>query len=93
MDELKQKCETRREIVDQDRIHFTKIKMDTGVRSISSQTGKPFTSKELEAYLERERQKESEVITVRIENLKLKIQLKKKRMSLKLKKNLAMDYI
>ncbi len=64
---------------------FVKMKKDAGLRSIVSQTGRPFTLKDIEFYLERERQKEREVIGVRIENIKLKNQLKKKENELKAK--------
>lgn len=71
--------------VDQERMLFVKMKKDAGLRSIVSQTGRPFTLKDIEFYLERERQKEREVIGVRIENIKLKNQLKKKENELKAK--------
>jgi hypothetical protein len=85
LDELKLKCEKRESDVDQERMLFVKMKKDSGLRSIVAQTGRPFTLKEIEFYLDRERQKEREVIGVRIENIKLKNQLKKKENELKAK--------
>ena len=85
LDDLKDACENREEGVEKERMVFTKMKKDTGVRSVSNQTGKPLSSKECEFYLERERQKEKELIGVRIENIKLKNQLKKKENELKAK--------
>jgi hypothetical protein len=85
LDELKLKCEKRESDVDQERMLFVKMKKDSGLRSIVAQTGRPFTLKEVEFYLDRERQKEREVIGVPIENIKLKNQLKKKENELKAK--------
>lgn len=85
LDELKYKCENKKQLVDEERIKFTKMKKDSGAKAVSAQTGKQLTAKELEVYLERERQKEADVIGVRIENIKLKNQLKKKEMELKAK--------
>ncbi len=85
LDEIKLKCEMREEMVEKERINFIKVKKDAGLRSISGQTGRPLTLKDIEFHLERERQKEKEVIAVRIENIKLKNQLKKKEAELKAK--------
>ncbi|CAF0802055.1 unnamed protein product [Brachionus calyciflorus] len=85
LDELRYKCETKKEMVDQDRINFTKMKKDAAVKSVSSQTGKQLTPKDIEVYIEKERLKEVDVVTVRIENIKLKNQLRKKENELKAK--------
>lgn len=85
LNELKDTCELKKELVDQDRVNLTKIKKGAALKSYSTQTGKPLTGKELEALLDRERQKELEVISVRIENLKLNNQLKKKNRELRSK--------
>lgn len=85
LNELKDTCELKKEMVDQERVNFTKIKKGAALKSYSTQTGKPLTGKELEALLDRERQKELEVISVRIENLKLNNQLKKKNRELRSK--------
>jgi hypothetical protein len=85
LDDLKIKTDIREAAVDRERMLFVKMKKDTGIRSVSSQTGKVFAPKEVDFYLERERAKEREVISVRIENIKLKNQLKKKENELKAK--------
>ena len=85
LDELKYKCDCKKEIVDQDRMTFTKMKKDAVSKSASTRSGKNLTTKDVEAYIEKERLKEIDVISVRIENIKLKNLLRKKENELKAK--------
>lgn len=85
LDELKYKCDTKKEIVDQERMTFTKMKKDASAKSASTRSGRHLTVKDAEVYIEKERLKEIDVISVRIENIKLKNQLKKKENELKAK--------
>ena len=83
MDDIKLKCELKENYVEKDRGEFVRVKRDTGVHSVSAQTGRPLTLKEVEFYLERQASKEREVIGVRIENIRLKNQLAKREHELK----------
>ena len=85
LDELKETCEMKKELVDNERVKFTKMKKGAALKSYSMQSGKAMTPKELDAFLERERQKELGVISVRIENIKLNNQLKKRKKELRSK--------
>ena len=51
LDEIKLKCEMREEMVEKERINFIKVKKDAGLRSISGQTGRPLTLKDIEFQL------------------------------------------
>jgi hypothetical protein len=85
LDELKETCEVKKEMVDNERVKFTRMKKGAALKSYSIQSGKPLAPKELDGYLDRERQKELEVISVRIENIKLNNQLKKRKRELRSK--------
>ncbi len=87
--ELNEKCDLRRELVDEERGKYIKLKKEIALKAISSQTGKTVSLKEIETYLLKEQQKEQDVIEVRLENIKLKNQLKKKETQLKAKEELG----
>jgi hypothetical protein len=89
IDDLKEKCEMKQHLVNEDRMQFIKTKRDSASKSISLHTGRAPNQKEIDALMQREQQKEYEVVSVRLENIKLKNQLKKREMELKAKEELG----
>jgi len=89
IDDLKDKCEMKQRLVNEDRIQFITGKRESAARSVSLYTGKAPPQKEIDAIMQREQQKEYEVVSVRLENIKLKNQLKKREQELKAKEELG----
>ncbi|XP_069123860.1 cilia- and flagella-associated protein 184-like [Argopecten irradians] len=89
IEELKDKCEHKKEMVDEERKRFMEFKKHVALNSVSNRSGKPIPPKDIDQYLSNEMKKESEVVNVRLENIKLKNKLKKKEMQLKSKEELA----
>merc|ERR1712203_992141 len=85
IEELKSRCEDKRERVDEERRRFVEFKKQVALNSINSRSGKPIPPKDIEQYLITENKKEAEVVNVRLENIKLKNKLKKKEQQLKSK--------
>ncbi|XP_070182510.1 cilia- and flagella-associated protein 184-like [Littorina saxatilis] len=89
IEELKGRCEEKRERVDEERCRFVEFKKQVALNSVNSRSGKPTAPKDIEQYLLTENKKEAEVVNVRLENIKLKNKLKKKEQQLKSKEELA----
>ncbi|KAL3877763.1 hypothetical protein ACJMK2_035425 [Sinanodonta woodiana] len=89
IEELKKKCEERKERVDKEKQAFMELKKQVAFNSINSRSGKPIPPKDIEQYLSAENKKEAEVVNVRLENIKLKNKLRKKEQQLKSKEELA----
>ncbi|XP_060063539.1 coiled-coil domain-containing protein 96-like [Ylistrum balloti] len=89
IEEVKEKCEQKKEMVDEERKRFMEFKKHVALNSVSNRSGKPIPPKDIDQYLSNEMKKESEVVNVRLENIKLKNKLKKKEMQLKSKEELA----
>ncbi|XP_071130185.1 cilia- and flagella-associated protein 184-like isoform X2 [Mytilus edulis] len=89
MDDLRLKCEERKQKVDEERNKFMEFKKQVALNAISNRSGKPLPPKDIEQALIAEKKKESDVVDVRLENIKLKNKLKKKEMELKSKEELA----
>lgn len=86
---LKEQCEIKQQLVEEEHKKFLKLKRETSLKSVSGHTGKQASIKDIEGYFQREQQKEQEVIQVRLENIKLKNQLKKRENQLKEKEELG----
>lgn len=89
IEDLKEKCQEKQEIVNKVSDEFMLFKMDVAKQSINSRSGKAIPPKDLEQYQMSELKKEQEVMQVRLENIKLKNRLKKREMQLKAKEELA----
>ncbi|KAK3607426.1 hypothetical protein CHS0354_035120 [Potamilus streckersoni] len=89
IEDLKKKCEERKERVDKEKQTFMEFKKQVAFNSINSRSGKPIPPKDIEQYLSAENKKEAEVVNVRLENIKLKNKLRKKEQQLKSKEELA----
>ncbi|CAL1542835.1 unnamed protein product [Lymnaea stagnalis] len=89
IEDLKHKCQERKERVDAERRKFIEYKQDIAVHAIFGRSGKAIPPKDIEQVLALEAKKEQEVVNVRLENIKLKNKLKKKEQQLKSKEELA----
>lgn len=87
--ELKSRCEERKDKVDDERRKFMDFKKQVALNALNSRSGRPIAPKDIETYLSAENRKEAEVVNVRLENIKLKNKLKKKEHQLKSKEELA----
>merc|ERR1712002_535043 len=69
--------------------HSIRRKREIAKNSIFGRSGKPLTSKDIEALEEQEQKKEVEVCQARLENIRQKHRLKKRELALKQKEELA----
>ena len=89
LDEIKDRCDIKQGDVNKESLMFKKMKRDSAEKSISTQTGKAPSRKEIDLYFAREQSKDDEVNEVRLENIKLKNQLAKKEREQKAKEELG----
>ncbi|XP_014666457.1 PREDICTED: coiled-coil domain-containing protein 96-like [Priapulus caudatus] len=89
IDEQRMKCQSKLQQVQQETDTFLKVKEDVSTKSYSSRTGRIFSPKDVEQFMQREAQKETEVTTMRLDNIQLKNKLKKQEQLLREKEELA----
>ncbi|KAH9519720.1 Coiled-coil domain-containing protein 96 [Bulinus truncatus] len=89
IEDLKEKCQEKKEKVDTERRKFIEYKQDVAMHAIFGRSGKPIPPKDIEQYFASEAKKEQEVVNVRLEYIKLKHKLTKREKQLKSKEELA----